>query len=445
MLTVLAFIVTLGVLVTIHEYGHYWVAKRCGVKVLTFSIGFGKPLLQWQRGETTWQLALLPLGGYVRMLDEREAAVPAADLARSFNRQHPLKKMAVVVAGPLANLVLACGLYWGLNAWGIDALRPVAGEVRAGSPAAMAGMANGDEIVRVGDTEIVSWERLFVALIDEAGSDEPLRLTVHRAGVGERQIELPPVAVRDINPQLLGRLGLSPVPVLKRVSQVTPGSAAERAGFRLHDEIVAFNGQPVPSWSAFQVQVGAFAGKAAKITVLRDSAQLELTATPERSSVDGRTVGRLGLAPTVDEAGWAAQRIRLEYGPLEALGQGLDKAWTYARITLVMFGRMLIAQAPLDQISGPVTIAVYAGESAKAGWSTYLDYLALISLSLAVLNLLPVPVLDGGHLLYHTAELLTGRPVPARVEEIGQRIGLVLLLALMALALFNDFNRFVPG
>ncbi|WP_148715640.1 RIP metalloprotease RseP [Chitinolyticbacter meiyuanensis] len=445
MLTLLAFVVTLGVLVTIHEYGHYWVAKRCGVKVLTFSIGFGKPLVKWQRGDTTWQLALLPLGGYVRMLDEREAAVPAAELARAFNRQHPLKKMAVVVAGPVANLILACGLYWGLGAWGVDALRPIASEIKPGSPAALAGMRSGDEILRVGEANIASWDRLFIALIDEAGGDGPVSVTVRREGEGERIIALPSVAVRDIDPQLLSRLGLSPVPMMLRVAQIVPGSAAAKAGMQLHDDLVAFNGVPLQSWSMFQSLVSAAADQRVNITVRRGDKLVELAVTPERTQVAGKPVGRLGVAPAVNEAAWEAQRFRLQYDLVDALGQGLDKAWTYARITLVMFGRMLIGQAPLDQISGPVTIAVYAGQSAEAGWTTYLDYLALISLSLAVLNLLPVPVLDGGHLLYHTAELLTGRPVPARVEEIGQRIGLVLLLALMALALFNDFNRFVPG
>ncbi|WP_169307258.1 RIP metalloprotease RseP [Chitiniphilus eburneus] len=445
MLTLLAFVVTLGLLVTVHEYGHYWVAKRCGIKVLTFSIGFGKPLLTWQRGETTWQLAMLPLGGYVKMLDEREAPVAPFELPRTFNQQHPGKKIAVVLAGPLANLILACGLYAGLNTWGFDAMRAVAGQIVADSPAARAGIRSGDEILQVGTQRITTWDQFFIALIDEAGSDEPLQVTVRSPGQGERSVSLPPVATSQISPQLPGSLGILAAPLSTRISQVTPGSAAERAGLRAGDTVLALDGARLASWPAFQAEIARRAGQSVQITVQRDGKAVIFAATPDRANVDGREVGRLGLVPALDQAKWDAQRIRLQYGPVEAVQLGLTKAWTYARITLVMFGRMLVGAAPLDQVSGPVTIAVYAGESARAGIGVYIDYLALISLSLAVLNLLPIPLLDGGHLMYHTAELLTGRPVPARLEAIGQRIGLALLLGLMALALFNDFNRFLPG
>ncbi|GLS04125.1 zinc metalloprotease [Chitiniphilus shinanonensis] len=445
MLTLLAFIVTLGLLVTVHEYGHYWVAKRCGIKVQTFSIGFGKPLLTWQRGETTWQLAMLPLGGYVKMLDEREAPVAPFEQHRAFNQQHPWKKIAVVLAGPMANLILACALYAGLNGYGFDAMRAVAGQVAVDSPAARAGIRSGDEIVRVGEHDIETWDQLFIALIDEAGGDTPIEMKVRSPGEGERTVALPPVAVSQISPQLPTSLGLLVAPLSSRIAQVTPGSAAARAGLRAGDTIVALDGLRLKDWSALQAEIARRGGQAVELTVKRDGQEVALTATPEVATVDGRKVGRLGVVPSLDQTRWAAQRVHLQYGPVEAIGQGLSKAWTYARITLVMFGRMLVGAAPLDQISGPVTIAVYAGESARAGIGVYIDYLALISLSLAVLNLLPIPLLDGGHLMYHTAELLTGRPVPARLEAIGQRIGLALLLGLMALALFNDFNRFLPG
>ncbi|UXY14311.1 RIP metalloprotease RseP [Chitiniphilus purpureus] len=445
MLTLLAFIVTLGLLVTVHEYGHYWVAKRCGVKVLTFSIGFGKPLLTWRRGETTWQLAMLPLGGYVRMLDERDGTVPASEAARAFNRQPPLKKIAVVVAGPLANLILACGLYWGLNAWGYDGIRAIAGQVVADSPAARAGLRSGDEILSVDGRATATWDQLFIALIDTAGSGTPVSLVVRTPGQGEHAVQLPPIAVAQIEPQLLGRLGLTAAPLSTRIANVAPGGAAARAGLQPGDRITALNGEPIGDWSVLQARIARLGGTEIRLTLARAGVLKTVTAVPDSVRHGARNIGRLGIAPAVDEARWAQHQVRLQFGPIEALLQGLDKAWTYTRLTLAMFWRMLADRTGLDQISGPLTIAVYAGESARAGLSVYIDFLALISLSLAVLNLLPIPLLDGGHLMYHTAELLTGRPVSARLEALGQRIGLLVLLGLMALALFNDFNRFIPG
>ncbi|XZG68857.1 RIP metalloprotease RseP [Chitinibacteraceae bacterium HSL-7] len=445
MLTVLAFVTALGILVTLHEYGHYWVAKRCGVKVLTFSIGFGKPLLQWQRGETTWQIAMIPLGGFVRMLDEREAPVEHSEQSRAFNRKPAWQKMAVVAAGPLANLVLAIGLYALVFVIGVDTLRPHVAEVQPGSPAAQAGLRSGDDVRAVAGKPVSSWDELFLELVAQAGSGEPVALTVHHEGEGERALSMAPIPGAALSPRMLGTLGLSPVPLTRVVDVVQAGSAAERAGLRVGDELLAIDGVDLQGWSQLQTKVTQSGGRELVLAFSRGGQLQQVALVPDVVEQNGRSVGRLGLAPRVDEAAWQSQRLRLELGAGEAISLGISKAWSYAKLTVVMFGRMLIGSAPLDQISGPVSIAVFAGQSAEAGLTPYLNFLAIISLSLAVLNLLPIPLLDGGHLLYYGVELLTGRPVPARVEVIGQRIGLAFLLGLMSLALFNDLNRFLFG
>ncbi|WP_168163778.1 RIP metalloprotease RseP [Jeongeupia sp. USM3] len=446
LLTVLAFIVTLGVLVTVHEWGHYWVARRCGVKVLTFSIGFGKPLLRWRRGDENWQLAAIPLGGYVRMLDEREAPIPPQDAGLAFNRQHPFKKILIVVAGPLANLILAGLLYAGLYVHGVDAIRPVAGQVLPASIAERAGFRPGDLLVAVADRPVASWDEAFVALLDAAGDDAPVAVRVRDAQgrESERTLPLAELGRSVYEPRLLIRLGFSPYPLTTTIERVEPGSAADAAGLRAGDVIVTLDQRALAQWGQLQsvLQEGA-----APLTlgVLRDGTVRALTVVPKAVGVGGRTIGRLGLEPAVDKQAWQAAQVRLQYAPLGAVSAAVEKIAIQTRLTLSMFGRMIVGKASLDQVSGPLTIATYAGESARLGLSTYIEYLALISLSLAVLNLLPVPLLDGGHLLYHVVELLTGRPVSPQVEAIGQRIGLTLLFALMALALFNDIHRLFLG
>ncbi|BCL75182.1 putative zinc metalloprotease [Jeongeupia sp. HS-3] len=444
--TLLAFIVTLGVLVTVHEFGHYWVARRCGVKVLTFSIGFGKPLLRWQRGEVSWQLAAIPLGGFVRMLDERESPVDPADVSRAFNRQTPIKKILIVAAGPVANLLLAMLLYAGLFSYGVDAIRPVAGQVAPASMAERAGFRAGDLITAINDRPVASWDEAFVALLDGAGDAALVQLAVQTAS-GRHETRLLPLGElgRSVyEPRLLIRLGLTPYPLTTAIARVEPGGAAAKAGLLAGDIVVSLNGKPLAQWADLQaaLQSGAVP---MSLAVRRGDHVRQLTVTPAPVEVNGKVIGRLGLEPAIDKALWQSYQTRLQYPPLQALSASLKKIGIQTRLTLVMFGRMIVGKASLDQVSGPITIATYAGESARLGLSSYIEYLALISLSLAVLNLLPVPLLDGGHLLYHGVELLTGRPVSPQVEAIGQRIGLTLLLALMALALFNDIHRLFLG
>ncbi|GHD60181.1 RIP metalloprotease RseP [Jeongeupia chitinilytica] len=446
LLTILAFVVTLGVLVTVHEWGHYWVARRCGVKVLTFSIGFGKPLLRWRRGDEQWQLAAIPLGGFVRMLDEREAPVSSGEMSQAFNRQHPLKKILIVVAGPLANLVLAMLLYAGLYVHGVDAIRPIAGQVTPASIADRAGFRPGDEIVSIADRPVASWDEAFVALLDVAGSAVPARVEVRDADarVVERLLPLAELGREVYEPRLLIRLGFTPYPLTTVIARVEPESAAAKAGLRAGDAIVSLDGQVLRQWSSLQaaLQRGPIP---LDLVVRRDGVERSIVVTPAAVDVQGHRIGRLGLEPTIDEQLWQKYQVRLQYPPVQALSAAVDKIVIQTRLTLAMFGRMIVGKASLDQVSGPLTIATYAGESARLGLGNFIEYLALISLSLAVLNLLPVPLLDGGHLLYHVVELLTGRPVSPQVEAIGQRIGLTLLLALMALALFNDIHRLFLG
>ncbi|MBM3114460.1 RIP metalloprotease RseP [Jeongeupia naejangsanensis] len=446
LLTVLAFVVTLGVLVTVHEWGHYWVARRCGVKVLTFSIGFGKPLLRWQRGDERWQLAAIPLGGFVRMLDEREAPALPHEVSQAFNRQHPFKKILIVVAGPLANLVLALLLYAGLYVHGVDAIRPIAGQVTPASIADRAGFRPGDEIVSVNGRPVASWDEAFVGLLDAAGDAAPVRVGVRSADAQTtvRSLPLDQLGRAVYEPRLLIRLGFTPYPLTTTIERVEAGSAAANAGLMAGDVITSLNGAPLEQWADLQAVLQQRA-QALTLGVRRGEVVRQISVVPTSVEVSGRKIGRLGLEPAVDERLWQQYQVQLKYPPLAALSAASEKIAIQTKLTLAMFGRMIVGKASLDQVSGPLTIATYAGESARLGLSNFIEYLALISLSLAVLNLLPVPLLDGGHLLYHVVELLTGRPVSPQVEAIGQRVGLTLLLALMALALFNDIHRLFLG
>ncbi len=446
LLTLVSFLFAIGLLVTVHEYGHYRVAKLLGVKVLTFSIGFGKPLLRWQRGETQWQIAAIPLGGFVQMLgEEDEQPVPADEASRAFNHLHPLGKMAIVVAGPLANLLLAWLFFALALLVGIDAIKPVAGSVRIGSVMAEAGVRAGDEIIRFGEHDILHWDDLRLAALTEAGSRT--QLTVHGAGGGERDLllDLTPPGAQFFDANILAHLGLSPVPLINRIARVEPGSAAAQAGLQVGDSVVAVNDFPIAQWERFQAFVVENPGRILRLSVRRGADLLEITVTPSViTSVVGKS-GRLGVLPLVDDARLAMQRFTLQLDPLSSLQKGGEKVWDLSVMTFKLIARMLTGGLSASHVSGPIGIASMAGESAGQGLAAYLQYLALVSLSLGVLNLLPVPVLDGGHLLYHSAELVRGRPLPASWHVAGQRIGIALLLGLMLLALYNDIHRFIPG
>ncbi|WP_164521445.1 RIP metalloprotease RseP [Iodobacter ciconiae] len=446
--SLLAFIVAIGVLVSIHEYGHYKVAKGCGVKVLVFSIGFGKPLWQWQRGETLWQIGAIPLGGYVSMLDERAGEpIEAADLPRAFNRRPPLAKMAIVIAGPLANFLLAILLYWGLSLSGVEALRPVISFVSSGSVAEKSGIRQGDEVISVGGVPISGWDELQLSLLEKSGGAVTVPLQLRSNTGSDRSISLDLTHLKrdEIDQQLLSRLGMSPVPLSLRIAQITPGSAAARAGVRAGDQLMMINGERLHGWQDVQSHIASSASQPLLLSLQRQGQVIEHTVIPDAVVENGLKIGKLGFAPEVDMHAWQQQRFMQDFGPLEGLQYALEKTWQGSRLTLVMFWKMLTGVVSIKQVSGPITIATFAGESARLGLSTFLEYLCVISISLGVLNLLPLPVLDGGHLMYHTVEFLTGRRLPPGAEAFGQQIGIILLLGLMSLALYNDIHRLFLG
>ena len=440
----LAFIVTLGVLVVFHELGHYLVARLVGVKVLRFSVGFGRIVWsrRYGRDGTEWALSAIPLGGYVKMVDEREGEVLPADLPRAFNRQNVWRRIAIVAAGPIANLALAVLLFAAIYVVGVPAQRPLLAPPPATSPAAQAGLAGGDLVTAVDGEAIGSWQDLRWRLLKASGSNS-VRLEVTREdrSTTTRRLALDALNAGDWESNFMATLGLradlgSPI-----VNETLPGKPAANAGIRPGDAIVAIDGTAVRSPADAAAITNAHPGERITFTLRRDGAEFQSDLTPEPSEQNGRRVGIAGMRLGVDPA--AAERVSIivRYGVGEALVQGALKTWDLSMFTLKMLGRILIGDASLKNISGPLTMADFAGQSAQAGALTFIGYLALISISLGVLNLLPVPLLDGGHLMYYLAEIIKGSPVSDRVLEVGQRIGMAVLAMLMALALFNDISR----
>ncbi|MDO9008952.1 MAG: RIP metalloprotease RseP [Thiobacillus sp.] len=445
--TLLWFLVAIGVLVVVHEFGHYLAARLAGVKVLRFSVGFGKPLFSRRFGpdQTEWSLSLLPFGGYVKMLDEREGDVPAAEAHRSFNRATVWRRIGIVIAGPLANFLLAIVFYWALFLHGLPAMKPLIGEPPAGTPAAHAGLTAGDEIRRVNGTDTPSFQDVRLTLLRAGVSDEPITLEL----VGGRSVQLdaPSMQNETLDHDTLRPLGIVRFdPEIEPViGKLSPDGAATRAGLQTGDRLLAVDGKPVANWQGWVDVIRQHPAKSLRIEYQRQGRPGVLTVTPDAVEEAGQRVGKIGAGPRVDEAVFASLMTEVSYGPLEALWQGAVKTWDMSVFTLEMMGRMVIGQVSWKNLSGPLTIADYAGQSAALGWISFVGFLALVSVSLGVLNLLPVPMLDGGHLMYYVAEVLTGRPVSERTMEIGGRIGMTLLLLLMSFALFNDLQRLLGG
>ena len=446
-----AFLVVLGVLIVVHEFGHYLAARLCGVRVLRFSVGFGRTL--WQRrfgkDETVWAISIFPLGGYVKMLDEREGEVAPAERERAFNRQSVGKRSLIVVAGPVANFVLAIFLNWAVFMLGSDELRPILGTPPANSPAAVAGIANG-ELVRAVDGEpVTTWNDLRWMLLHKAVGQESTDLEVinEQREVALRRLPLAAAGEQGWEGDALERLGVRffrpDIPPL--VGKVMPGSPGEAAGMRQGDEIVAIDGVAVGNWHDFVLQVRDAAERSLRVELLRDGRIVAVDVVPEAISERGKRFGRVGVAVAESQDTRREIKTFVRYGFFEAGVKAVVETWDKSVFSLVMLGKMLTGEVSWRNLSGPVTIADYAGQSARLGIDYYLKFMALVSISLGVLNLLPIPVLDGGHLMYHMIEVVRRRPLSERAMEISQQVGLSILFVLMAFAFFNDMNRLFSG
>ena len=449
--TLIAFVVALGLLIVFHELGHYLVARLCNVKVLRFSLGFGAPL--WRRkigaDQTEWAVSAFPLGGYVKMLDEREGPVAAQELHRAFNRQSVGKRFVIVLAGPVANFLLAILIYWVLFLHGVPGIRPVVGEPLADTPAARAGVAPGELIARVDAVEVPTWQELRWTLLEQSLRKATVQLEMHseRGDIQFRRLDLSSIGPEKIDTDLMQAIGLTRYqpPLKPIIGRLIAGGAGERDGLREGDEIVAVDGDAVAGWEQFVALVSAAPGRALQLQVSRAGAAHRLTVTPEPKQEAGKTLGRIGAAPKMDEAVLKRLITEVHYGALESVAKAAERTWDVSTFTLKMLGKMIVGDVSLKNLSGPITIADYAGQSAQLGWLAYVSFLALISISLGVLNLMPVPLLDGGHLMYYVAEIVKGSPVSDRVMEVGQQVGMVLLFSLMAFALYNDINRLFGG
>jgi regulator of sigma E protease len=452
---IVAFVVAIGVLVVVHEFGHYSVARLCGVKVLRFSVGFGKPLVRWVSKKTgvEWTIAALPLGGYVKMLDEREidpasgTTIPAEDLPRAFNRQSVAKRIAIVAAGPVANFLLAIALFSAVFAGGVTEPAAIVSQPAPGTAAARAGFEGGETVLSMRDAQggethpIRSWSDLRWKVLDASFDHRRIVLTAKtHEGTFDFPVSVAGITDEDADQDFMDKLGFAPGGGTLTVAGVEAGSAAQKRGLKAGDMLRAIDGRSVDNATSFIDYVKAHGAKPVTLVIERNGKRESVQIVPDlkRDGSTGKEIGRIGAAlanqlPTVD----------VRYGPIESLRLGVNRTWDISIYSLRMFGRMVIGEASLKNLSGPVTIADYAGKSARLGVAAFVSFLALVSISLGVLNLLPIPVLDGGHLLYYLVEAVTGKAVSDRWQLVLQRAGLVCIVALSMIALFNDLARLI--
>ncbi|MEY3337513.1 MAG: hypothetical protein RL245_505 [Pseudomonadota bacterium] len=449
--TIVGFIVAVSLLVTVHEFGHYWVARKLGFKVLRFSVGFGPAL--WSRvagsDRTEYVVAALPLGGYVKLLDEREGPVPPADLERSFTRKHPWQRILVLLAGPAFNIAFAILVLWAvLWVGGEPQVKPVVGRVVADSLAARADLRTNDEFLRIEGREIATHSDVMLGFMEAISDDGVVNLEVRRPGSGVRALEMR-VEDAEVRRALTEPAGLLPgigmrfwtPPVPAEIGKIEAGGPADVAGLRAGDLVTAVDGEPIADFPALVEAISARPNREVVIDYQREGSASQLTVRTAADIVNDREIGRIRVQ-TPPPPPWPESMVtHRTYGPTESLALATVRAWDMTVLQAKMFARMLVGQVSLKNLSGPITIAEFAGESAQSGLTEFLGFLIVISLSLGFLNLLPIPILDGGQIVYQLAEWMRGAPLSERVQALGQQIGIVLLLMLMSVALFNDFAR----
>ncbi|MFC4260553.1 RIP metalloprotease RseP [Marinobacter lacisalsi] len=442
--TVLALIVTLGILVTIHEYGHFWVARRCGVRVLRFSVGFGNPIFsRYDRHGTEFAIAAIPLGGYVKMLDEREGPVPEEQRHEAFTSKPPGQRIAIAAAGPVANFMFAIAAYWLLSVVGFTTVAPITGDITEGSIADAMGLRSGMEIHQVDGRDVTSWRDINMRLLERAGEDSSISLTVSD-GQGRRTLnaELGGWQLPDENPSPLSQFGLTPlrpdVPAV--IGEVVPGGQAQAGGLEAGDRVVAVDGEPIADWYELVERIQQSPGKTQQWLVERSGEQQTLDITPATRTVDGTEQGHVGAG--VAQVDWPENMLRdVRYGPVAAIPNAFSETWSDTRLTLVAIKKMITGLLSPTNLSGPITIARVAEASVSSGFEDFVRFLAYLSVSLGILNLLPIPVLDGGHIVYYAIEAVRRRPLSEQVQALGLRIGMAMILTLMVFALYNDLMR----
>lgn len=443
--TVLALALTLGILVTLHEYGHFWVARRCGVKVLRFSVGFGKPMFSWyDKHGTEFAIAAIPLGGYVKMLDEREGPVPEELRDQAFTSKPPGQRIAIAAAGPVANFIFAIFAYWLLSVVGVTHVAPIVGQIADESVAERVGLQEGMEIHAVDGHRVSSWRDVNMRILERTGEHGSISMEVSEDGArGTVSGELSGWGLSDDTPNPLAEFGITPwrpavPPVLGQISE---GGRAEAAGLRPGDRIVAVNGEAIGSWFELVDFIRKAPEQTLQVTVERNGSEQSLSVTPEaRTEESGESIGFVGAG--VEAISWPEEVLRdVSYGPIAAIPVALSETWADTRLTLVAIKKMVTGLLSPTNLSGPITIARVAEASVSSGFEDFVRFLAYLSVSLGILNLLPVPVLDGGHIVYYTIEALRGKPLSEQAQAFGLRIGMAMILTLMVFALYNDLMR----